>query len=149
MPLPETMAVTSETGPLATGFIMTALGMGVTFIVLVLLLFCIAWMQKLQDRLKKPSTGTRARNTMTTPLPTVAASKMPGPAGSPASVGSPAKIEQRKALEEEVVAAIIAAIAISMKTSTDHIVVKNIQKIEDQSPAWNRAGLLDQMNSRL
>jgi hypothetical protein len=36
-----------------------------------------------------------------------------------------------------------------MRTSVGNIVIKNIERVEDHSPAWNRAGIIEQMNSRV
>jgi hypothetical protein len=36
-----------------------------------------------------------------------------------------------------------------LKTSVENIVIKNIERLDDRSPAWNRAGIIEQMNSRL
>ncbi|WP_053955576.1 OadG family protein [Inediibacterium massiliense] len=51
--------------------------------------------------------------------------------------------------EEELIAVITAAIAASMKTSTHNIVVKNIKRVADPTPAWGRAGRMEQMNRRV
>lgn len=50
--------------------------------------------------------------------------------------------------EEELIAVITAAVAASLQTSTHNIVVRNIVRIGDQSPPWNRFGRMEQMNSR-
>ncbi|SKC92884.1 OadG family protein, partial [Maledivibacter halophilus] len=50
---------------------------------------------------------------------------------------------------EELVAIITAAIAASLGTSTHNIVVRNIVRTADTTPAWGRAGRVDQMNRML
>lgn len=47
---------------------------------------------------------------------------------------------------EELVAVITAAIAASMETSTHNIVVRNIVRTSDTTPAWGRAGRVEQIN---
>jgi len=50
--------------------------------------------------------------------------------------------------EEELVAVISAAIAAQMGTSMHNIVVKNIVRVADSTPAWGQSGRMEQMNSR-
>ena len=47
---------------------------------------------------------------------------------------------------EALVAVITAAIAASMETSTHNIVVRNIVRTPDTTPAWGRAGRTEQIN---
>jgi sodium pump decarboxylase gamma subunit len=51
--------------------------------------------------------------------------------------------------DEELVAVITAAIAASLNTSTHNIVVRNIVRVPDTTPAWGQAGRLEQMNKML
>ncbi|WP_129595725.1 OadG family protein [Anaerophilus nitritogenes] len=51
--------------------------------------------------------------------------------------------------EEELVAVITGAIAATLRTSTHNIVVKNIKRITDPTPTWARAGRMEQMNSKI
>lgn len=55
-------------------------------------------------------------------------------------------IEIKLLEEEELIAVISAAIAASLKTSTNNIVVKNIVKVEDATPIWGKIGRLEQVN---
>jgi len=50
--------------------------------------------------------------------------------------------------DEELVAVITAAVATILNTSTHNLVVRNIVRVEDATPAWGRVGRIDQMNSR-
>lgn len=51
--------------------------------------------------------------------------------------------------EEELVAVISAAIAAQMGTSMHNIVVRNIVRVSDATPAWGQSGRMEQMNSRM
>jgi len=51
--------------------------------------------------------------------------------------------------EEELIAVISAAIAAQMGTSMHNIVVRNIVRVADNTPAWGQSGRFEQMNSRM
>lgn len=112
----------------SAGLITTVLGMGITFSALVILLFVITWMNKLLNRTASP-------------LPTTVAPPQKTSVG-----GSRQSTVEH---DNEIVAAITTAIAMSLKTSASNIVIKNIEKIETSSPQWNKAGIIEQMNNRL
>jgi len=61
-------------------------------------------------------------------------------------VASPKETQET---DNELIAAISSVIALQLKTSISTIVIRNIEKIEHPAPAWNRAGIVEQMNSRL
>lgn len=50
--------------------------------------------------------------------------------------------------DEELIAVITAAVAASMNTSIHNIVVSNIVRVQDSTPAWGKAGRSDLMNNR-
>lgn len=113
----------------ADGLLITALGMGVTFAALIALSFMLDLMKLLfyKDPTKAPvKTQTQSK----------VATESPAPA--------PAKED-----DEELVAVITAAVAASLNTSTHNIVVRNIVRLPDATPAWGRAGRIDQMNKML
>lgn len=125
---PEVMHTLSISDKLLAGFITTILGMGITFTALIILQFIISWMDKILNR------HTTESRQAPSDVATTAKSPTPQP---------------DQALDDkELVAVITSVIAMKMKTSVDNIVIKNIVKLEDRSPAWNRAGILEQMNSR-
>ncbi|MEE4252729.1 MAG: OadG family protein [Desulfuromusa sp.] len=126
---PDVMQTLSTPDKLLAGLITTILGMGITFTALIILQFIISWMDKLLNNSKAPQPK----------VPVTA------PAESPLTK---AKTEPQQD-DNELVAVIASVIAMKMKTSVENIVIKNIEKIDDQSPAWNRAGIIEQMNSRL
>lgn len=51
--------------------------------------------------------------------------------------------------DEELVAVISAAIAAAMGTTMHNIVVRNIVRVSDSTPAWGQSGRMEQMNSRM
>mgnify|MGYP003304768234 CR=1 FL=1 len=50
--------------------------------------------------------------------------------------------------ETELIAVLTAAIAASLNTSTYNLNIKSYRRIENASPAWNKAGLRDVIDSR-
>jgi sodium pump decarboxylase gamma subunit len=128
---PETIHILSTSDKMTAGLVTTVLGMGITFSALVILLFIISWMNKLLN--PGPKQGPPP-STLTT---------------EPSAVVPDAAGKRNESDDHEVVAAITTALAMTLKTSASNIVIRNIEKIEDNSPAWNRAGIIEQMNSRL
>ncbi len=123
---PETIKTLSFTHKLLAGLVTTVLGMGITFIALIILQVLISWMDRLINR----------------------------SVAQPETTASAAQVVQKTELVEqqddnELVAVITTVLAMKMQTTADNIVIRNIQKIEDRSPLWNRAGIIEQMNSRL
>lgn len=102
------------------------LGMGVTFVALCILWGLIIIMTKMIN-----STPKEATKVVKTPV----------------EVATPSVVVEEDN-QEELVAVITAAIAASLQTSTHNIVVRNITRVVDATPAWGRAGRVEQMNSR-
>lgn len=50
--------------------------------------------------------------------------------------------------EEELIAVLTAAVAASLNTSTYHLNIKSYRRIENNAPAWNKAGLRDVIDAR-
>ncbi|PHR30588.1 MAG: sodium pump decarboxylase subunit gamma [Desulfotalea sp.] len=109
---------------LSAGLITTVLGMGITFSALVILLFIITWMTTLLNQ--APATVPE--------VPKEEAVTKPG--------------INTTANDNELVAAITTALAMTLKTSTSNIVIRNINKVDSPTPNWNKAGIIEQMNSR-
>ncbi|WP_163339006.1 OadG family protein [Desulfopila sp. IMCC35008] len=120
---PEVIGTLSLTQRLLAGLITTILGMGITFLALVILQIVTSLFEKL--------------------APTHTAALQPSPAPAPA----PAQEPDQKQQEEELIAAITVALATQLQTTTSKIVIRNIRKLEDHSPTWNRVGLAEQMNN--
>lgn len=126
---PEVMQSLSISDKLTAGLITTILGMGITFTALIILQFIISWMDKILNKKKTAPNES---------IPVAPTAQQP-----------PADTVQTHRDDNELVAVIAAVIAMKLKTSVDKIVIKNIEKLDDRSPAWNRAGIIEQMNSRL
>lgn len=125
---PETMHAMTTGDKLLAGLVTTVLGMGITFTSLIILQFVISWMDKLLNREKS------------------AAAQVPAPVKlTPQQAAADPVSEQD---ENELIAAITVAIATQLKTSVDNIVIRNIEKIDNNAPAWHKAGIIEQMNSR-
>lgn len=123
---PETLKALSFGNKLLAGLVTTLLGMGITFIALIILQFLISWMDRLIN-------GSSKDEKAASPAPAIITEPEAG----------------NRVDDGELVAVITATLALQMKTSINTIVIKNIRKIEDRSPLWNRAGIIEQMNSRL
>lgn len=121
---PETLKTLSFASKLWAGLITTILGVGITFSALILLQLVIS----LMNRLLAPR---RPAAPKPTPLP------------------SSAKAGPAEEDDNELVAVITAVLANHLQTASDNIVIKNIVRIEDSTPIWHRAGILEQINSRL
>ncbi len=118
---------------LAASLQVTVLGVVIVVLALVLLYFAINIMEKLlQDPKKSAAKATEAQSVK-------------------AVTAEPSEDQesQQGANEqnyEELVAVITAAIAASLETSTHNIVVRNIVRSADTTPAWGKAGRAEQIN---
>ena len=125
---PDVMHSLSLSDKLMAGLVTTLLGMGITFAALIILQFIISLMDKiLNTSREKPINAAAAAPIKIAPAITTTESRQD---------------------DNELVAVITAVIAMKMKTSVGRIVIKNIEKVDDRSPAWNMAGIIEQMNSR-
>ena len=123
---PEIIQTLSISDKLYAGMIATILGMGITFTSLIVLQLAIVFMDKLLNRpvkqtLRRPEDG---------------ASEV-------------ASTEETLETDNELIAVVSLVIALQLKTSADNIVIRNIEKIDTPSPAWHKAGIIEQMNNRL
>lgn len=119
---------------LMAGLLVSAIGMTITFIGLIFLWGMIVLMTKLLVRKPKDSPVVVA------PEKTIALEK--------AATSLTASSTTDSEIDEELVAVITAAIAASMRTGIHNIVVKNIVRVPDETPAWAKNGRLNQMNTR-
>ena len=110
---------------IAGGLVVSCLGMGITFLALIILQFIIG----LLARFAAPPSPAPLLKTET---------------GSPAAVDEP----DGQTENEELVAIISAAIAMSLQPAGKEVIIRNIRRIKTPSLAWSRAGILDQMNNR-
>jgi len=120
---PETLQTLTATQRLMAGLVTTILGMGITFVSLVIVQFVISLMAR-----------------FTAPRPAYQ------PQAEPEQGGKKAAAPNDRQKDEELVAAITVALAMQLQTATSNIVIRNIKRIEDRTPAWSKAGLAEQMN---
>jgi glutaconyl-CoA/methylmalonyl-CoA decarboxylase subunit delta len=124
---PETLKTLSIGSKLMAGLVTTVMGMGITFIALILLQFIISWMERLASLGSQPAAAEATSSSATTRT-----------------------ISQTEEDDDlELTAVITAVLANHLHTTGDNIIIRNIIRIEDSSPLWNRAGILEQINSRL
>jgi glutaconyl-CoA/methylmalonyl-CoA decarboxylase subunit delta len=126
---PQTIKTLSFTEKMIGGSIVSCLGMGITFMALILLQFLMDLQSKIIARTEKKA--------------------VKAPAPSAAINQNAATTSGSNSNDEELVAVISAAVAMEMQKSAWDIRIRTIRKIEEPSLAWNRAGILDQMNIRL
>lgn len=114
---------------LAATFYVTILGMGITFLVLIFLQYCIVFMSAMLNREKgKAAVAVKESNV---------------------SLERPVPVDlQPEPEDEELIAVLTAAVAACMGRPADTFVVRNVLRIQDGTPNWAKAGLLEQMNLR-
>lgn len=122
---PGTIRTLSFAQKMTASLVVTMLGMGITFIALIVLQIIISLLAKF------------TANPEETPAPAAIAAT------------SPLQKTVSNADEDELVAVITAAIAMYPQHPQQTLIVRNIRKIEMNMAAWNRTGILDQMNSRI
>lgn len=117
-------------GERLTGATVTmCMGLGITFIVLIILWACIAIMAKITNRSTKTSDSAAA--------PAAAPAETPAPAAAPADMA-----------DGELVAVIAAAVAAMENTVVSNLVVKKITRVSGPTNAWASAGLSECIDSR-
>ena len=56
--------------------------------------------------------------------------------------------EEAKAVDEELIAVLTAAVAASLNTSTYNLKIKSYRRIDNKKPAWNMAGIRETIGNR-
>jgi len=125
---PEKIKEFTTNQRLWAGLITTILGMGITFVVLIVLQFVIGLFEKLSGSEKKPTLTLK-----------------------PAVAAAAGRVDEKPASrdDDELVPVIAASVAMVLGTSTGNIVIRDIKKVEDTSPTWRRAGIVEQMQNRV
>lgn len=116
----------------------TVLGMGVVFIVLVLLMYIIKIMEKIMYKVG-PEKAAPVKDTA--PAQPAAA-----PKSAPAAVTAPVSADTGSDLE--LVAVIAAAAAASMGVAPSDLVVRSIVRLPETAPIWSISGRSELMASR-
>ena len=119
---------------LAACLVVTVLGMGITYIVLILLKYACELMSKIVVRYELRLESNAAKITAS-------------------SSGKIDKVDiviaqEPEEDEEELIAVMTAAVASLMSRSVSSIQIKSIAHIRDQDQSWSRMGRMDQMASR-
>ena len=109
---------------LLAGLQVTAIGLVIVFLALVILYFGIQLMSKVLGNADKKSAEKKT---------TVA----------PAPVVKEEVVEEEVVDDGELVAVIAAAVAASLHTSTHNIVVRSIVRVGDDTPAWAKAARMN------
>ncbi len=110
---------------MTASLITTLVGMGITFSALIILMFAISWVNTLLN--PKPAAAKPAR---------------------PTTVDEGAADETAAEEIDEVVAAIAAALELSLSPRRNHVIIRNIRRVKDFQPRWSQAGLMDQLDRR-
>ncbi len=108
----------------------TALGMIITFCALIVLWGLTSFYSGLVQKAEAKKAADAVKPAAPTPAPAAVSNVEP---------------EQD---DEELVAVISAALASALGTSAHNIVVRNIVRVPDQTPAWGQTGRTQQMNAR-
>lgn len=124
---PEVIKNLSASQRMMGGLAATVLGMGITFAALIILQFVMVIMEKFT--VPKAAPVEKPSESLEVPVGEVA-------------------VDVSAAKEEELVAVLTTAIAMKLQTASSNIIIRNVEKVEDTTPAWNRAGITEQMNSR-
>lgn len=127
---PATIKTLSFADKMLASLVVTFLGMGITFLALIILQIVISLLARF------------------TVQPVRQPEPAPQPAPQPAPVAWPVDDTPVAATDDDEIPAVISAVlAMYSARATGHIVIRNIRKI-DPAPAWGKAGIVDQMNSR-
>lgn len=113
------------------GLIVTLLGMGIVFTVLVLLQYILKLMEILFYRNKNKQEAVKQ----------VVEAKAP-------AVAEPEPAETVEDEESDELIAVITAAVVSSLGGRSNIVVRSIRRVNDMTPAWARTGRNEQMASR-
>lgn len=128
----EQLATMAGSDKVLVTLFVAALGMSVTFAVLVFLWFCISMFAKVINAAQNAG-SKKGEITEIAPVP---------------QAQSLEEVNQDQDEDEELIAVISAAVAASMNTSIHNIVVRNIVSVDDHSPSWSKTGRIEQMNTR-
>ncbi|KUO68249.1 MAG: hypothetical protein APF77_11470 [Clostridia bacterium BRH_c25] len=110
--------------------IVTLMGMGIVFSVLILLQFILKAMEVVFHKEKKNSTAVTQ----------VSAAK--------AAETSVPQVSVAEAADDDQLVAVITAAVISCLGGNSNIVVRNIRRVNDYTPAWGKVSRTEQMGNR-
>lgn len=113
---------------LTTGLQTTVVGLTIVFSVLIILMLVLMLMKKIFYKEPKKAELVKAKE-----------------APAPVEVKAVKETEED---EEELIAVLTAAVAASLNTSTYNLRIKSYRRVNNEAPAWNRAGLRETINNR-
>ena len=111
---------------LSTGGKVTVLGLAIVFSVLIVLMLILMLFKVIFYKDPKKKT---VKVEETAPVQTV-------------------EVTEPQMNEEELIAVITAAIAASLNTSTYNLQIKSYRRVNNNTPAWNKAGVTETINNR-
>lgn len=118
----------------------TLLGMGTTFIGLIVIQYMIQLTSKIIKSFEgKEKTASIKENNVVTPV---------NPSPSIEVTKALAEEPDQDHIDEELVAVITAAVAAVMGQKTSNIIISNIRRVESQNSAWSTAGRTELQSSR-
>ncbi len=126
---PELLKAMSTADKMSAGVQVTLLGMGITFVVLMSLWFAIVIMSRMING--NPVKQDKPVVVVHSALPVAAIAQTVS-----------------KSDDEELIAVITAAIAASLNTAMNTIIVKSIVEVPTRQSAWSRMGIIEQIQSR-
>lgn len=121
---PESLKALTMSQKMLASLVTTILGMGITFVALVVLQLVITVMAKFSSGKPKTHTGK-------------------------AIIKEPLPDNSNDALSQEEVAAITVSLALLLECSPGNLVIHHIRKVEDSVPVWGRAGLTEQLHNNI
>lgn len=138
MTLLEQMKISTENMSMGDRFLaslqVTLLGVAIVFVALFMLFVIIKILERFVHQAESSSAKRKSAKESTA-------------AGSQPAPPEPAPAEEETD-PGELIAVISAAIAASQQTSMHNIVVRQITRMPDTVPAWNRLGRIQQLNRR-
>lgn len=134
---PNTIHTLSGSEKLLASIFVTLLGMGTTFVGLIVIQYLIGFMSKGVMAYENNAAKAAVKN-VKAPEPQVSAPIAP--------VATKVEVVDD---EEELIAVLTAAVAVMMQKSTSQIVIRNVRQVSGPSLAWSSAGRTEVMKSRL
>ncbi len=118
---------------LSEGVQTALIGLSTVFAVLIILMIVISIMKAVfyKKPKEKPATAVNAAEEELT-----------------RAIESLPVIDETPQEDEELIAVITAAIAASLNTSTYNLRIKSLRRVDNNQPAWNKAGIRETINSR-
>jgi len=127
------------------GLITTILGMGITFVVLVILLFVTSLFEKFSSS-EEPKPILLSIIHLLQRYAGIEESKpVPELKSTPAATMAEEPVAQT---DDELVPVIAASLAMMLQTPASNLLIRDIRRVEDRSSTWGRAGIAEQMQTR-